>query len=378
MQAGEPKTEISIKQFPTGETKKLSELVSRRWKDHLLLFSRVKNKVIKVNPNFTLPFNLEEGKPSPLGVFSQTAFTQKPENLPEGKYAVEFLPGHKRSALLGRALFADKEGRIYRDIEVKGIGFLSTSPYPGETKAVILEPGKLRHVGRDGLLDMTTAMYDYEFSEIFSRKGVRTSRTLAIIELEELIFEGKKYSLDQLRKSSIIIDKDFNPVIEVRGFGTRARISDIEQLEAQHMLKETSDLLLEDAKKIVAQELGKETLSNEEYLQWFAKALGQNVGLIHRMGFLHNFLHEHNITLDCRIVDFDGVTNLSKDNATEDYNQELNTLKKSLKILFQEVTLIDTDTAPSFFDFLLKIFQESYSNTFPLEKRRNYLKVDAL
>lgn len=31
---------------------------------------------------------------------------------------------HTRSGILGRVIFSDKEGRLYRDIDLKGIGYV--------------------------------------------------------------------------------------------------------------------------------------------------------------------------------------------------------------------------------------------------------------
>jgi hypothetical protein len=49
-------------------------------------------------------------------------------------------------------------------------------------------------------------------------------------------------------------------------------------------------------------------MSDLEYLKWFAKTLGYNIGLMHKNGFEHHYIDGgHNVTLDCRIVDLDGI-----------------------------------------------------------------------
>ena len=59
---------------------------------------------------------------------------------------------------------------------------------------------------------------------------------------------------------------------------------------------------------MVSQELGyKRTITDKEYFEWFAKTLGENVGIMHRNGWTHRYLSSHNVTLDCRIVDLDSV-----------------------------------------------------------------------
>jgi len=86
----------------------------------LLLFSQVKNTVLEVNPNVNLPFNLEKGKSSSLGLFAEAAFREKPGRLPKGKHALEVWPGvHRRSAILGRIIFNDTEGRFIGTLILK-------------------------------------------------------------------------------------------------------------------------------------------------------------------------------------------------------------------------------------------------------------------
>lgn len=357
--------EFEIKQErsqpPTGEAKELSQLTQEKWQEHLLLFSGVKNKVLEVNPDVYTPLKLEEGKPSPLGLFAAEALKEKPKELPEGKHALEVWREHGRTAILGRAIFKDKEGRFYRDIDLKGIGAvrdvdLGTRPgIPG------IMPGYHQETKHRGLLDKESAFYDYQMSEKFLAAGIRAPRVLAIIELEELIARQKKIPVEILKKEGYI-DKNFQPVVEVRGFGTRFRIYDIdiEQNPGE------SRLIVEDAKKLVSQELGlKKSLSDKGYLEWFAKTLGQNVGLMHKNGYYHRILGAgHNVTLDCRILDLDSAGELTTKKERVD---DVSEAKRALSSLASGVGEKGTS-------HFTRLFRQSYDAIFSSKEQEQYFK----
>lgn len=344
---------------PIGEARKLDEIVSKNWQEHLLLFSQVENEVLEVNPAFegTLPFKLEKGKSSPLGLFAEAVFEQKPSELPAGKQALEFWPKHRRSAILGRAIFADKAGGLYRDVDLKGVGHLG---YPG--KVLALRKDKYISGGYTGLLGRDTAFLDYYLSEDFFREGIRIARVLGIIELKELINKGKKLSLKEAVEIGII-DDDFFPTIEVRAFTTKLRIDD-----AHTSGSEERQLLIEDAKKLVSQELGRQkTLSNKEYSEWFVKTLGCNVGMMHKNGWLHNYIGAHNITLDCRIVDLDGVSELRNN------KQRLEDIKTSWNATGLLAAMLESVDDSKLKD-LKRQFRKSYNAVFSSKEREEYFK----
>lgn len=334
-------------EIPIGEAKELAELTQKKWREYLLLFSQVENTVLNVNDDVYAPLKLKEGEASPLGLFVEAAFSEEPAELPKGKQALETWIQHRRSALLARVIFGDKEGRIYRDIDIKGSGYAMGDSVG---KATVFKPGEERtDGGREGLLNRDTAFFDYQMSEEFLNAGVRTHRVLAIIGLKELIVGGRKLSLEEAVKEGII-DQDFQPVVEVRAFGTKARIWDL------------TKPILRDAKKMVSQELGyKEPFSNKEYLEWFAKTLGCNVGLIHKNGWVHNYLNFHNITLDCRIVDLDAIGAFDPNVARHDFDWAQIALS-SLVAEFPE----EKDKK----EFYKKIFRENYNAVFPAKQER--------
>lgn len=262
------------------------------------IFEKVKNVVIKVNPEIYIypgfPFRLEEGKESDLGLFLKSGslhhyvifrlkriFNAKYENF---QITLETLPAHRRSAS-ELVIFRDSRGVVYRDLDFKGVG--PTSHFPS-------------FIENFGFLDKNEAERDFELSEKFIQAGIRTYRVAAIIELKEVIHKGKKITVDEAKELGII-DQNFQPVIEIRCFVTKARILDI--LPQGRLPKKDREILINDAIHLVSKELGR-PISLEEYLSWFAETLGRNIGLMHKNGWVHNNLRIlHNITLDCRIVD---------------------------------------------------------------------------
>ncbi|QQG45664.1 MAG: hypothetical protein HYW89_01965 [Candidatus Sungiibacteriota bacterium] len=281
----------------------------------------VKNKVISLNPAFegTLPFKIEQGKPLPFAYFFTPTPSQSPEEkihhvsvMPERGY--KEVPGRGRSGLIGSVVFEDQQGRRYRDLGIKGIGVFNLSFDTGSAEvARVIEQGPHEALG---LVNYPHAIRDWDYAEDFLRSGIRTYRIVAIASLEEIVDEnGQKISVFEAKRLKII-PEGMNPVIEVRAFGTTERI---DYLASGGQDRER--MALDDAKALVAQELGKDPqkFSWEEYTEWFVKTLGQQVAKIRNLGLHNGYLTSHNITLDCRIVDLDSVASVR--DKIEDYRR---------------------------------------------------------
>lgn len=264
----------------------------------------LRNRVYWVNPHIQMPFNIKRGRSVPLGRMLTN------ENPGKNNLSLETHNFHYRSALLGKVVFKDNEGRIYRDVDLKGTGDLV---FDLGSKQLILNPlleynepddvPQRSLTGPFGLTEFGYAKTDRDMSEKFLQKGIRTYRVMAIIELLELISDGNKYSLAEAKRRKII-NEDDEPVIEVRAFATKMRV--INGLQAKP--GSLSSAYIEDAKKLMTRELGREEqLSNYEYIKQFAIWLGQSLGIMHREDFVHRYITIHNITLDARLVDLDGV-----------------------------------------------------------------------
>lgn len=282
----------------------------------------LKNKVLVANPH--LPFHFEVGKASGLGIFvgagnSNTEGVSPPVLL-------ERWPGHGRSLLFGRVVFQDKEGRFYRDLDLKGIGYTGTDLQVGqEVKG---------WADKAGLLSKSWAEKDYEYSEKLLALGVRTHRVLALLQPEELIMNGQIVTVEQAQKE-LWNNQSFEPVIAVRAFGTKARVAD---LVGKHYSFHFHDLLLDDAVELVAWELHCSTVfsfGTTDYLDWFAQTLGKNLALMHQGGLIHNFLTPHNVTLDCRLTDLDTTSAVNSSSSPEAFGSRERDLTSAKNVLTQ-------------------------------------------
>lgn len=273
----------------------------------------VENEVVWVNNNIEFPFNIEKGESNRLGMFL-TPKLQKENSKP---YHIEAKTGHGRSGILGRIVFKDKEGRLYRDVDLKGIGFSSNLFMGIRTHMRVVPPevdfdpsysgGKKTM----GILDRPFAENDIKMAEKFLKAGIRTYRPVALIKLGEVVDgDGNKVSVG-VAKTWGLIKKGDEPVVEVRAFGTRGRIEDTGN--------EDGNILMEDAKRLVTQELGinPESFSNKDYLQWFTKTMAVSLARMHDKNWIHGYLTPHNITLDARIVDLDSVETVREINETK-------------------------------------------------------------
>ncbi len=250
----------------------------------------VKNVVEWVNPHIQAPFDLRKGKPSRLGMF----LTTEPD---ESAYELEVHPEHGRSGIIGRVIFRDDEGRLYRDVDVKGVGHAVAGKQHSKVFPVRIDDGFWAEERTYGILYGGYARSDIEMTEKFLKAGIRTCRNIAMIKLKDIICGGERLSVEEAGRKGII-KKDDDPVVLVRAFGTRTRLGDVNQKNA-----------LEDARLLVAQEFGfdPKEFHTEEYLKWIVKTAAQNIARMHRHGWLHGYLSDHNITLDGRIVDLDSV-----------------------------------------------------------------------
>ena len=261
------------------------------------------NTVEWVNPAFegTLPFDLRVGESTRLALFFDATNDREPD------FDLGVRRGHYRSGDVGKVFFNSNDGKTYRDLDLKGCGLLQKPPNP-------LEPEQWRQQRRStydylGLLDKYDAMHDSTISELLNKEGVRTHRSIAVFRLHELPVYGRGTETIYKLEKNDLLREGIEPVIQMRAFGTKTRLGEIgDQIT---MSNENAAVKIHDALKLLSAEMKQGPLTIEEYLEWFARTLGQNVGLMHKLGYCHEYLNELNITLDCRIVDFDSVRNVS-------------------------------------------------------------------
>ncbi len=321
----------------------------------------VENKVIWVNSDLELPFNLEVGKSTELGIFL-TPQSEMPE---DHSTRVGIFPYHNRSGLLGRVIFRAREEtegspevgqevrtQLYRDIDIKGLGYSKKKrTLPGEaispTEVLPVKKFSRRRFFRTfettlGILNLEDADHDAMMAELLHKQGIRTHRVIAIIGLDEIVDkEGRKITVKEAKKLGILLESD-KPVLEIRAFGTKTRLKDVLGLNNTPEIKE---LLLEDARILVAQELGKDPakFSRLEYFSWLATATGRNIGLLRKNKWKHlNLGQGHNITLDGRLVDFDSISKMKPWEIYSILNMDSFSSEEVLKKFFDSVGLDET------------------------------------
>lgn len=282
---------MSVEKLPLSPLKQLREKVIT------LPFVRVANEVVWVNPEIPV-VKLTVGQPCNLGLM----INLDQEKVPSA-CSLEVLPTHCRSALLGRVFFRDNDGTLYREIDLKGIGAIRWT-------MLIPSPGSIIDPFEDdtcpyGLADKDWVEHNIKMVQVFKEVGIRVCPTIAVVKLLEIIDRlGKPISLENARYLGIIAPER-EPVIEIRAFATKTRALNI--CSPYTAIFSRSIPLFEDGKALVAAELGKKSLTIDEYLEWFAKNFGRQIRLIHNLELIHRYLTPHNVTMDCRLVDFDSV-----------------------------------------------------------------------
>jgi len=262
-------------------------------------------------------------------------FAIEPES-PDGLW-VDHRPGHNRSLVFSNEDVHDRHGNNLGKINIKGTGFVSLGgvgpimeAFKGrhilpERHRRTLSPKKIELGGyyRDtvfGLMSVEDAYLDYDNGEKLSALGIRTSRGLAIIKLDTIFYPGKGIIKVAELKQEGLLPEDFDPAVYVRATGSDHRVRDYEDPEFfarsnKKWLKERKAKAFGLAIERVEAELGAENFTILEYVRWFAKTLGEQVGILHKNGYAHGglykrptgYVHPVDITLDCRILDHDSI-----------------------------------------------------------------------
>lgn len=353
--------------YPLGQPGKVASIASQR-SEQRVIFSPVDNVVERVNLNLLHPFNIQECLPTDLGLFAFAAYTE--QRLGDKDQLLEYWSRHSRSVIVGRVLFADRSGGIYRDLDLKGGGLLS-----GDLMVSVNRPGGKRNDGsRNGLMEMEDAVNDFVRAEQLHSLGIRVARPLAIITLKELILDERKISIEQAIESGFI-GEDTKPVLTLRAFGVRTRIRDLLSLIGRNGAETLARnrVLIDDAKKVISAQLGLPYLMCDlEYFDWFVETHTRNTALLHKNGLFHHWLTQHNVTLDCRMVDFDDTKALTTEaERLKDYVH----LKTNLSHLSGKLGL----NPEKYFEFYLKNLYSKvnaiYDEVFPPEERESYFSA---
>ncbi len=265
----------------------------------------VRNRVLWVNPNLNLPFRLTEGQPTDLGVF-----LVDPNIVHNSRFTLGVDHIHGRTGYVGRFEVADKNGVIYRDFDLKGMGYVKGG-YGQDLR--VLPVGEKDEGSTYGIWRIEKARREAQITEDLTEREVRTYRIGAIIGLEEIALpDGTKISIEEA-KSRGMIHEDEQPVVGLRLYRSRERV--------RHSLDRFKEIM-DDAKKCVSIEFGRE-INWQEYLTWFSDTLGKNLAEVHNAGYWHGAPDEHNVTLAAEIIDF-GLDHGLKDRTFSKRLEDLN------------------------------------------------------
>jgi hypothetical protein len=346
-----------IRKYNPEQYKKFKEVLPAR---------RIRNTTLWVNNDFPL-FRLKVGEKAPIALFFAPETKEVSDEDREKSLIarLEVLPGHRRSGIIGRVYFQDEQGRLYRDIDIKGAGYIYPDPFPEKMRfGSIMITG----AGVSGLENREDAEKDRDFSEKFVNAGIRSTRVIAIIQPYEIIdIKGNTVSIDEAKKIGIIPER-YEPVLTVRAFGVKTRVN-------EPMERSRKFFFLDDARKFVAFELNKniDEFSFKDYMEWFAETLGKNIGLMHSNGWAHGnlwtgYANPSNVTLDCRIVDLDTVRDRTSEPQSflEYSRQDPGDAEMIIRQLYEDLEpYLQQKIELSFF---LNLFQKTYKEMYQGEE----------
>jgi hypothetical protein len=189
-----------------------------------------------------------------------------------------------RCVLLPAVRFSGPEGRIYRDVNLKGIG-----PIPEFSG----DNNPLNRWYACGTTSTLQAYTDLARSEILRAAGVRTPLGLAILDtgtqLQQLHYNGR-----ELR---------YRGGIYVRALSLNTRLYNLRDVEpaslAAYLTSELAHLSVVEGMDLTAPAV---------YVMWFARCVGQQAARMQRLCYLHAALHPQQLCLDGTLCDFEHET----------------------------------------------------------------------
>lgn len=361
---------------------------------------KVNNEIIWVNPQIkrgNLPFNFKEGAKTNIAALIINIPSHFRNRIPRKARLslLAFSPPHQRSAILGHVIFEDSKGRVYRDIDLKGVGYILQA-LKGRTVIIgniEIERRRATEPRALGIAYKSFVLTDIEYARRLASLGVRTHLPLAIIELKELPDPdnpGRKISIEEAVKRKMIHEGEI-PVIEVRAYSVKSRVQDLEIISADFSSRIVDTIIeglfeiyqkdiIENLVNIFEKERKRiSTIGNfssvqkrEAYLWWFTKEFAENLAIIHGNNLIHGFISGHNITLDAGITDLDSMFGRrpKSDNDESLYIEEIESalfvlfhLIRSLGYLFiKESSITNNKFEKNFWDEAKKLFIKTYEN----------------
>ncbi len=277
----------------------------------------------------------------------------------EGMCKVTLTKNATRAALVGRIDFVDsKTGTHWRYLTAKGIGALINATMI----VTVIGEERISSTGDTwGVTDLEDATTDFEMSLRFIREGIRTVIPVAIIELDHILNKNSSPLTIQEAQQIGLLRKNERPVVYLRAFATHLRMSDL-YLELYGYKKNSSiekrqmvDAAMRTVEREIRQFVKRDSFGINDYANWFAYTLGQVFRKIHDMNVLHHNVSGQNITLDCRILDLDTVTEIEYPWQIED---ELKDVRSTLVHFTRVINEVYSTNLES--DELSEIFMRSY------------------
>lgn len=339
------KEEMISKEIPLGLGFQLNK------EAFLLKALPVANEVYWVNPDLELPFKVEEGQPCHLALMITPHPCILEEN--DSQFTLEAWPKHRRTGILGRVIVRDVQGQFYRDLCLKGCGRTTGSEKTNEFSVVpaAIEEEVSQRLFPKGMADLSYLLTERNTTEELYKNGIRTYRIAALLEIKEIIDRDGKIISVEKAKAKRIIREERQPAMALRAFVTKARLE-----EAKY-----NPLAIKDAMILVAGELGRDPkdFSATEYVFWLAETLARELAKIHNLGFTHGYISPHNVTLDGRIVDTDGMDKLANQKMQAvymeiDYEKGIEALTDLLLVKWAKFDFFPGDR-------MTEIYEDTYS-----------------
>jgi len=264
----------------------------------------VKNHVIEASDDFVDLADMKIGGSAPHAFMLQTGDSSTATVLAGVNRT------HRRLVNVEHTFVTDKTGLRWEDIHVKGAGY--TPPQSREQlRAAHWYKKKKSYEGMYyGLLDEAEALRESNNAELFARLGIRSERVLCVTELDELMDDDGPKPVSYFRSDSTPTERrisdNFVPALLIRALRTNTRLS---QMSGAGLPGERAPGEIRRAMELVSEEINEPGMRDDprRFVRWFAGSLGHDLGVMHRNGYVHRWLHGQNVTLDARIIDLDSV-----------------------------------------------------------------------
>lgn len=241
-------------------------------------------------------------------------------------------PSHRRSAIVATGNYIYDDER-FDWIEAKGTGYLVSTVSRKGLLATHPPRSKQNQQETMGLFDREAAFHDKDHEYILRSNGVLTNPIVLITELQFITSNEGIVSVAHAKEQGLIATQMPNPVIALRLCKTPFRLDEFrtrEDLETARCIfgignntdsgfTNLSSLvdhefsLIKEKIKYILKILGRYDPTQSEqmmvvnYIRWWGHNMARNLGIMHRLGYLHRYLHSQNLTPDSSLIDLESM-----------------------------------------------------------------------